>query len=565
MVRMTCAPIAIKGAITMDKADLILTNGRIFCGLHDGYAEAVAVANGRVLATGKSSDIAALVGSATRTIDLGGRLATPGLNDAHMHLLPYGLYMAEINLRPETGAKSINEILRRVAERARNAKPGEWILGRGYDHNELAEKRHPTVEELDRVAPNNPVYIKRTCGHVAVANTTALREAGIGHNTPSPDGGLIERRDNKLTGLLAERAMRLIVDVAPKPTRDELRTAIDRASRFMLSQGFTSVMDAAVGMAAGMEEIAAYEELAAADELPVKVWACIYGNPDGIGDKAYEAGYRNGRRTGLLRYGAMKVFGDGSAGGLTAAMSEPYLVGEPDNRGIFCFSDKEMHQYLSHYHAQGYQLAIHAIGDAAIEQVLSGIENAGTAAQPITGRRHRIEHCGFLSDGQIARMAKAGIDPVPQPIFMYEFGDLYLRNLGDARTAAAYPMRKWLNAGLHPAASSDAPVSTTDPFKNLFTMTTRMSNRHTVMGPEQALSMSEALHTYTYCGAYTQFAENDTGRLVAGQAADIAVLSDDIFICEPGKLENDVRCDLTVLDGKVVFDRAGELGAAAAE
>jgi predicted amidohydrolase YtcJ len=259
------------------------------------------------------------------------------------------------------------------------------------------------------------------------------------------------------------------------------------------------------------------------------------------------------------------VFGDGSAGGLTAAMSEPYLVGVSDNRGIFCFSDKEMHQYLAHYHAQGYQLAIHAIGDAAIEQVLSGIEKAGTAEQPINGRRHRIEHCGFLSDGQIARMAAAGIDPVPQPIFMYEFGDLYLRNVGDARTAAAYPMRKWLNAGLHPAASSDAPVSTTDPFKNLFTMTTRMSNRHTVLGPDQALSMSEALHAYTCCGAYTQFAENDTGRLLPGFAADIAVLSDDVFTCDPGKLEHDLRCDLTLLNGKVVFDRAGELGAAAAE
>ncbi|WP_315743505.1 MULTISPECIES: amidohydrolase [unclassified Bradyrhizobium] len=549
----------------MDQADLILGNGRIFCGLNDGFVEALAVAGGRVLATGKASDIAGLAGPATRTIDLGGRLAVPGLNDAHMHLLPFGLHMAEINLRPETGARSVGEILRRIAEKAKTASPGEWILGRGYDHNELAEKRHPTAAELDRVAPDNPVYIKRTCGHVAIANTLALREAGIGHNTPSPDGGLIERRDNELTGLLAERAMRLIVEVAPKPTRAELRAAIDRASRFMLSQGFTSVMDAAVGMSAGMEEIAAYEELAAADLLSLRVWACIYGNPDGIGDKAHEGGYRFGRRIGLLRYGAMKVFGDGSAGGLTAAMSEPYLVGEPDNRGIFCFSDKEMHQFLAHYHALGYQLAIHAIGDAAIEQVLSGIEKAGTTDQPIAGRRHRIEHCGFLSDSQIVRMAKAGIDPVPQPIFMYEFGDLYLRNVGAERTAAAYPMRKWLDAGLHPAASSDAPVSTTDPFKNLFTMTTRMSNRRTVLGPDQLLSMAEALHAYTYCGAYTQFAEHEVGRLVPGQAADIAVLSDDLLAIEPAHLEHDVRCDLTLLNGKVVFDRAGELGAAAAE
>lgn len=547
----------------MEKPNLILTGGRVFCGLNEGFAEAIAVADGRVLAVGSAEEIGELAGPDTRIVDLAGRVATPGLNDAHMHLLPYGLNMNQINLRPESGAGSIAEILRRVAERARTAKPGEWIKGRGYDHNELAERRHPTAEELDKVAPNNPVCLTRTCGHVAIINTAAMREAGIGHNTPSPDGGLIERRDNKLTGLLAERALRLIVEASPRPSKDELRAAIDRAARFMLSQGFTSVMDAAVGMAAGMDEIAAYEELARDGTLPIRTWVCIYGNTDGIGDEAHAAGYRFGREVGMLRYGAMKVFGDGSAGGCTAAMSEPYLVGDPDNRGIFCYSDEEMHRFLMHYHGLGYQLAIHAIGDAAIEQVLSGIEKAGTPENPILGRRHRIEHCGFLSDGQIARMAAAGIDPVPQPVFMYEFGDLYIINVGQARTDVAYPMRKWLDAGLHPAASSDAPVSTTDPFKNLFTMTTRMTNRHTVLGEDQKLSMEEAMHAYTWCGAYTQFAEDRVGRLVPGQLADIAVFSRDIFACTPAQLETEARCDLTILGGEVAFDRLGQLAIAA--
>jgi predicted amidohydrolase YtcJ len=480
-----------------------------------------------------------------------------------MHLLPLGLTMTEINLRPETGANSIGEILRRVAEQAKTAKPGEWINGRGYDHFELAEKRHPTAEELDQVAPNNPVYLKRTCGHVGVINTQAMRAAGIGHNTPQPDGGMIERRDNKLTGLIAERALRLIVDAAPKPSQERLRDAIDRAGKFMLSQGFTSVMDAAVGMAAGMAEIDAYEVMAKDGSLPIRTWVCIYGNTDGIGDEAHAAGYRFGRQVGMLRYGAMKVFGDGSAGGLTAAMSEPYLVGDPDNRGIFCYTDKEMHDYLAHYHNLGYQLAIHAIGDAAIEQVLSGMEKAATPEKPVLGRRHRIEHCGFLSDGQIARMAAAGIDPVPQPVFMYEFGDLYITNLGQERTDVAYPMRKWIDAGLHPAASSDAPVSTTDPFKNLFTMTTRMSNRHTLLGEGQKLSMEEAVHAYTYFGAYTQFGEERVGRLIPGQLADIAVLSQDIFTCAPDILEKGTQCDLTILGGEVVFDRLGQIAVAA--
>lgn len=547
----------------MTQADTVLLNGRIFCGLVEGFAPALAIKDGKVLATGSQADIDALQGPDTEVVDLAGRVAIPGLNDAHMHLLPLGLGMSEVNLRPEQGVNSIGEILRRIAAAAKGRQPGEWVVGHGYDHNELAEGRHPTVDELDRVSPDNPVYIKRTCGHVGVVNGRAMAAAGIGHNTPSPAGGLIERRDNKLTGLLAESAMRLIGAAMPHASVPQLKAAIEKAGHYMLSQGFTSVMDAGVGMGVGMAEIEAYEETARSGTLPLRTWVCIYGNADGIGDEAHAAGYRFGREVGLLRYGAMKVFGDGSAGGLTAAMSEPYRVGDPDNHGIFIYSDAEMHGYLRHYHELGYQLAIHAIGDAAIEQVLSGIEQADSVAHPILGRRHRIEHCGFLSDGQLARMAAAGIDPVPQPAFIYEFGDLYVHNLGQQRADASYPMRKWLDAGLHPAASSDAPVCATDPFKNLFTMVTRQTKRHTVIGGAERLSMEEAVHAYTALGAYTQFAEDKVGRLVPGQLADIAVLSHDIFSVAVEQVENDVRCDLTLLGGEIVFDRLGQFAAAA--
>ena len=548
----------------MRPADTILTGGKIFLGLHEGFAEALAISGGKVQATGSTADIAALRGADTKVIDLAGRLAIPGLNDAHMHLLPLGLGMLEIGLRADSGATSIAVILDRIAAAARTRPPGTWIVGGGYDHNELAERRHPTAEELDRVAPDHQVYIKRTCGHIAIANSRALAAAHINHNTPVPEGGLIERRDNRLTGLLAERAMRLIVDVLPKPDRAALMAAIEKAGTAMLAQGFTSVMDAAVGMVAGMEEIAAYEETAARGTLPLRVWACIYGNQDGIAEAAYEGGYRFGRETGLLRYGAMKVFGDGSAGGLTAAMTQPYLVGDPANRGVLCLPDKEMHQYLAHYHAQGYQLAIHAIGDAAIEQVLTGIERAGTPDAPIAGRRHRIEHCGFLTPNQLARMTAAGISPVPQPVFMYDFGDLYVRNLGEPRAAASHPMRQWLDAGLNPAASSDAPVCATDPFKNLFTMVTRQTKNGTLLGPTERLSMAEALHSYTACGAYTQFAETQKGRLIQGHHADIAVLSHDLFQSNPAEIETQTHCDLTFRGGEIVHDRLAQMAGSAA-
>ena len=547
----------------MTKADLILSGGPIFRGLSEGFAEALAVGDGKVLAAGTASEVEALRGPATDVLELDGRAALPAFNDAHMHLLPLGLSMMELNLRPENGVSSVGDLLRRVRQEAKLKRPGEWINGRGYDHNELAEGRHPTLEELDAASPANPLYLERCCGHVAVVNSAALRLAGIGPETQSPPGGLIERRGARPTGLIAENALRMVTNVMPKPEKTQLLGAIARAGNHMLSQGFTSVMDAAVGMVCGMAEIEAYEEMASSGRLPVRTWVCLYGNPDGIGDEAHAEGYRFGRKTGLLRYGAMKVFADGSAGALTAAMNDPYGVGDPDNRGILCLSDDEMHEALAHYHALGYQLAIHAIGDAAIEQVLSGIERAARPGSPILGRRHRIEHCGFIDDGQIARMAKAGIDPVPQPIFVYEFGDLYVRNLGARRAGFSYPMRRWLASGLHPAASSDAPVSVTDPFRNLYTMTTRRTRRGTVIGPSERLGINEAVHAYTACGAYTQFAEAELGRLTAGKLADVAVVSRDIFSCAPEELESGLRCDLTIRGGEIVFDRHGELALAA--
>lgn len=535
-------------------ADIILTGGRIFKGLAEGFAEAMAIAEGRILAVGRPDEIDALRGPATRIIDLAGRAAIPGLIDAHLHLLTVGLGMKAVNLRTESGVRDIDEILRRLSDAVSVARPGDWVTGRGYDHHELSEKRHPTIAELDRIAPDNPVYIERTCGHIAVANSAALKAAGIGATTPDPEGGRIERiGGGAATGLLAERAMRLVVDVLPRHSQEDLVAAIERAGRFLLSQGFTSVMDAAIGMNAGFDEVEAFEAAASSGRLPVRLWACLFGDPAGgvIAD-AHDKGYRFGRQNGFLRYGAAKIFTDGSAGGLTAAMSMPYLVGEPDNRGILCFSDEEAHALLKRYHDLGYQLAIHAIGDDAIEQVLAGIEKAASPENPIAGRRHRIEHCGFLTRDHMLRMQAAGIYPVPQPVFIYEFGDLYLTNLGAERANAAYPMRDWLDAAMLPAASSDAPVCATDPFKNIYTMITRRTRAGTLIGGDQALSIAQAIHAYTYCGAFSQFAEDQVGRLLPGMRADVAILSHDIFAASPETIREGIACAATLIDGVVV-------------
>ncbi|WP_342358925.1 amidohydrolase [Terrarubrum flagellatum] len=537
------------------KADCVLINGPVYLGLQEGYARAVALWSGRVLATGQPSDMEPLIGPATRVIDLRGRLATPGFYEAHLHLLPLGLTMAELDIRPRF-VRTLDGLQNMIGERAAKAKPGEWILARGYDHFELDVKRHPHRTELDAAAPNNPVYIVRACGHLSVANSMALRIAGVDETTLVPAGGAIEQVNGKLTGLMAENGRDAVKKALPNPTDEELVAAIERAGRYCNSFGVTSVMDAAVGMRSGYREIAAYRTAQRVGRLPVRTNMCLLGGPGGVVDDCWRDGLVTGVGDDRLSVGPVKIFTDGSAGGRTAAMSAPYL-GEPETKGIFCLTDAEMNALTLDYHAKGYQLAVHAIGDAAIEQTLNAME-AALKAHPDPTRRHRIEHCGFNSPAQITRMVRLGVEPAPQPVFIHDFGDLYRAVLGDERPETSYPMRDWINAGLKPSASSDAPVCDVNVFTNIYAMLTRKTSRGTVIGASQKLDIHEAIAAYTDFGAYLNKAEAQRGRLIPGMAADVAVFSRDLTAATPEEILHDSRCDLTIVNGEIVHDAAGE-------
>jgi predicted amidohydrolase YtcJ len=539
-------------------ADLVLTGGRVFCGLAEGEHEAVAILGGRILAVGGAAEINSLVGPGTRVIDLEGRLATPGLYEAHMHLLPLGLSMAEVDVRPRF-APTLDKLLALIRAKADALKPGQWILARGYDQFQLDVKRHPDRSELDAAAPHNPVYLVRTCGHLSVCNSAALAAAGVTEATPVPAGGAIEQINGRLTGLMAENGRDPIKAVLPDPSDEDLIAAIERAGRYCLSLGITSCMDAAVGMRSGWREIIAYRTAARTGRLPLRTNQCLLGGHNGIVDQAYAEGLITGLGDGMLSVGPVKIFTDGSAGGRTAAMSAPYL-GEPETNGIFCLPDDEMTALTLDYHLKGYQLAVHAIGDAAIEQTLAAMEAALSKA-PDPARRHRIEHCGFNSAGQIARMKRAGIEPVPQPIFIHDFGDLYVSVLGPERSHASYPMRDWVAAGLKPAASTDAPVCDANPFPNFYVMVTRKTRDGTVIGGDQKLSMAEAIAAYTDFGAFVNRQENEVGRLKPGMAADIAVWSRDLLSAAPEEVLGETHCAMTILGGRVVHDASGRLAA----
>ncbi len=539
----------------LPKADVVLRGGRVFVAYGEPVAEAVALWSGKVLAVGSSADMEPLIGPGTKVVELRGRLATPGLFEAHAHLLPMGVSMAEVDARPQA-ANTLDGLLNLIREAAAKKKPGEWVLARGYDHFQLDVRRHPHRSELDAAAPDNPVYLVRTCGHLAVVNSLALKLAGVTKSSPVPAGGAIEQVNGDLTGLLAENGRLPVKAVLPAASDEELVAAIERGAKYMNSFGITSTMDAAVGIHSKYREIVAYRTAVRTGRQPIRVTQCLLDIPEGILDQCHGEGLVTGSGDDMLRIGPVKIFTDGSAGGKTAAMTAPY-EGEEQTHGIYCLTDKEMEEATMAVHARGYQLAVHAIGDGAIEQTLVAMEKA-LAKYPDADRRHRIEHCGFNTMDQMKRMRKAGIEPVPQPVFIYDFGDLYQSVMPDERPATSYPMKTWIDMGFSPAASTDAPVCDANVWPNFYTMLTRKTSRGTVVGGSEAISIERAIQAYTEFGAYVNKCEDHRGTLRPGQAADVAVFSRDLLTATPEQLLSETRCDLTILGGACIHDATGE-------
>ena len=534
------------------EADLILVNGRIWRGRAEGISEALAVWQGKVLATGSNADILGLKGPSTEVIDLEGRFASPGLIDNHLHLIATGIAMGHVDATP-AAAPTLAALMARISERAAATPKGAWVRGRGYDQVKLDTGRHPTREDLDRAAPDHPVLLTRACGHVSIANSRALDLAGITEATPVPDGGVIGLTDGRLNGLLAENAQNLVKAVMPEATTEELIDAIERGGRHLLAFGITSCMDAAVGHVAGFAEIQAYEMAKLAGRLPVRVWLTLLGDPGvSVVEDCWRAGLLSGKGDDMLRVGGVKVFLDGSAGGRTAWMTKPY-EGEPDNIGVQMLPDEVVYAAVKDYHDRGYQMVCHAIGDGAIEQLITAYEKA-LAGNPDPDRRHRIEHCGFSSPEQHERMKAAGILPAPQMAFIHDFGDSYIAVLGEERGRPSYPIGTWTRLGLKPSTGSDSPVCSPDPFPNLHAMVTRQTGKGTVMEASETLGREEALQAYTEYGAYSQKAEGVKGRLVPGQWADIAVFDNDLLEAPTDTILSGTRCLLTLLAGRVVHD-----------
>lgn len=536
------------------QADLVLKGGKIWTGYGNPAAEAIAVHGNKVLASGSNAEIEALIGHDTKVVDLAGRFAMPGLNDAHLHLIATGFLRGMVDATPEA-APTRAALIAALQARAADTPTGEWVTARGFDQTRYPDGSMPTAEELDAALPDHPVSVTRACGHVMVANSRALAMAGIDFDTPDPAGGVIGRDRGRLTGMLAENAQRLVHDAQPTPGLASIIDAIEAGGQHLLQFGITSCMDAATGQIDGMTEIEAYREAERTGRLPVRVWATLLGDPgSSIVEPCHEAGLVTGAGSDMFRIGGVKIFTDGSAGGRTAWMREPYL-GEPENHGVQMLPDEHLFELVDRYTAMGYAMACHGIGDAAIEQLVRAYERVRTA-DPDHRQRHRIEHCGYVDDALNARMRAAGILPVPQQAFIHHFGDAYVSVLGPERGLRSYPIATWNRLGMKPATGSDSPVCSPNPFTDLHAMLTRKTHKGTVMDASEILTPEEALRAYTEHGAYSQGAEQVKGRLEPGMLADIAVFSTDLLTADPEVILHGTHCELTILDGHVVHERA---------
>ena len=529
-----------------EPVDLLLRNGKVFAAdeLLSTYS-AVAVRDGRIVALGWDGLTDRY--RAARTIDLAGRLVLPGFIDTHIHISGDAERWVDLS-----GLENLAELKGRVTRKAEQLGAGEWITGYGWSEDELAEQRRPLRWDLDDAAPANPVVLTRAGGHSSVASSLALEAARLAPDSETPPGGIIEVDDaGRMNGILREGAQGLVRRLVPDPTRDELQASFVENLRGLLGLGVTSIIQAGVDIAGFADWEAAYA--AHRGELP-RAAVQLRAPPDP--QRAVDMLDRFGRKTGdgdaWLRVGPLKFFVDGGYTGAAAWTLEPYR-GQPgyygsgpliDEAGLFAIS--------SAAHERGWQLGFHAIGDAAIAMTVD-VWVRMLAASPRAGHRHYLNHFTVRPPAEtMRRMADWNIHVAQQPNFTYTLDGRYAEHLDDERYATNNPLRSPMRHGVVVALGSDIlPIG---PMVGLQAAVTRRGMGGAVVGPGEALSMPEAIVGYTRLAAHLTFEEDEKGTLEVGKLADLVVLSQDLLTIDPERT-TDTEVDLTVLGGRVVFER----------
>jgi len=522
-----------------EPADLVFTGGKVAI-VDEAFTihETIVVRDGRVLAVGDRN--LADRYSASRVVELGGRLVVPGFNDLHTHIRGQARRYVDL-----TGSESIGEIQDRVRAKASELGDGEWITGYGWSEDELVEQRRPLRLDLDEAAPRNPVLLTRAGSHSAVANSLALRLAGIDRNTPQPDGGVIEYYpDGSLNGVIRER-QGIVGRLVPPSTPDELRASHVQMLRDQLALGLTSIVQAGVSPEGFEEWESIYQEFG--DELPRATVQIRWPGAQRLA----EFGRKTGDGSDRLRIGAIKLGVDGGFTGPAAYTIEPYR-GRPDYRGILNVSEADLRSLVMEGHALGWQMGFHAIGDAAIKLTVEAFVEA-LQAHPREDHRHYLTHFTVPPPSEtLDLMAQHDIHIVQQPNFTYTLEGRYVENLDGYRLEHNNPVKTPMDRGIFMAFSSD--VLPIDPRVGLYAAVTRKGMSGRVFAPDEAISIEEAIRAYTASAAWITFEEDTKGTLEPGMLADLVVLSEDILTGDPERLL-EVDIDMTVVAGRVLYER----------
>lgn len=531
-------------------ADLILTNAKVWTvNQAQPEAQAVACLGPRIVAVGTAAEVHKWAGPRTQVVDLGGKLVLPGFNDAHVHFYAGGSHLSSVQLRD---AKSEGEFRERIRAFAARAPKGRWILGGDWDHENWTPARLPTRQLIDEAAGDHPVFINRLDGHMSLANSLALKLAGVTRNTPDPPGGAIVRDANgEPTGVLKDAAMDAVERVIPAPSEDEMADAIRAAMRYAAENGVTSVQD----MSASPEILRVYQKLLRSGELTVR----ISGHQPLAGWKRLaNVGLLAAFGSPYLHIGGLKGFADGSLGSTTALFFEPYLDA-PNTSGLAndeMIPESKMFEHIVDADAAGLQVAIHAIGDKANHIILNMFEEAENK-NGARDRRFRIEHAQHLRAEDIARFAKLHVIASMQPYHAIDDGRWAEKRIGPQRAKGTYAFRSLLDSGAVLAFGSDWHVAPMEPILGIYGAVTRRTLDGKHPGgwvPEQKISVADAIRAYTWGSAYASFDERIKGTIEAGKLADLAVLSADVLTIDPVEIEK-VKVTMTVFDGKVIYRR----------
>jgi predicted amidohydrolase YtcJ len=530
-------------------ADLIVVNARVYTVDESRpIVPAFAVRDGRFLFAGSEVEVRALAGPATRVVDAGGATIVPGLVDAHAHLRGLGESLRNV---PLAGSKSYEEVIARVVERSRTMKPGEWILGRGWDQNLWPTKEFPTHEALSRALPNNPVVLTRIDGHAILANAMAMRLAGVTAASRDPEGGRIMRLSgNAPSGVFVDNAENLVARAIPALTNDQVRDAVIAAVAEANKWGLIGIHDAG----AGRRTIDIYESLAREGNFNLRNYVLI--SDDSADIAHYMArGPQVALNDGRLWIRSIKLYSDGALGSRGAALLAPYSD-EPGNTGLLVSPPSHIQRVATEALRRGFQLGVHAIGDRGNRIVLDAYE-AALKAVPTADHRFRIEHSQVISLDDIPRFAKLGVIPSMQGSHQTSDMGWAEARVGPQRIKGAYAWRSLLNTGVIIPNGSDFPVEEVNPLISFHSAVSRQDASNAPPGgwyAEQVMTRAEALRSMTIWPAYAAFQEKEMGSIAPGKYADFVLLDRDIMMVPADQILG-TRVVSTWLGGKIVYER----------